>query len=99
MLDSEKIRNEEDPFLREIYGMGYDKVVMSEIDGKAIFYKGNKIANEIPLFLMEMTMYGCTIVRAHTHFGTIHKWIKEGDGSADKFRNLISDSELSFNLH
>lgn len=90
MLDAEKIRNEPDPFIREIYSLGYDEIAVVPMDDKIYLYKGGEKSKEINLKEFQMCVYGCKTITCRTYFGTTHEWIKEADGSAEKFRKFIS---------
>lgn len=90
---ADRIVNEKDPYLREIYALGYDEVVVRYMEDKVILIdRLNQKKKEFFLRDFQMTIYECSIIKGVTLGGEIHAWVKESDGSADKLRNFISSS-------
>ena len=87
-MDSEKIRNEKDPFLREIFAMGYDRVEEDIVGNNLLLINSkDKITKKISRF--DLIAYPFKIKRAILYSGEIHAYISEANGDAQKFRNLI----------
>ena len=82
------MNKEKDPYLREIWAEGYDCVRMDFLEINLMLYKQKKLAKKIPL--RDFYNYRIKIESGVSFLdGSIHSWIKESDGSADKFRELI----------
>ena len=86
-IDSNKIHNEQDPFLREIWAQGYDQVIEDHPSHtlKLIRLK-DKYVKIIPM--IELT-HNYTIKKVMLIDYTIHRWLAGSDGSCDKFIELI----------
>lgn len=85
MLNAEEIRTERDPFLREVWAIGYDFFIIDPIsDSITLCRKSDRYTKSIPLF----NSHSFKII------GTTHKWISEADGSADRFRELIKPLQI-----
>lgn len=87
MKTGEEIRTESDPFLREIWAMGYDFIYDDRISETiTLCRKGDGYRKIIP---RRGDYFYLKIVRGVLPDGTIHAWLSEADGSAAKFRELI----------
>lgn len=83
------IMKEPDPFLREIWAAGYDEVIKSVCSHEIILVdRHNQKEKRIDRFALNI--HNFSIIKSVLIDGTRHDWIKEGDGSADRFRNLIA---------
>lgn len=88
MTHSQKILNEKDPYLREIWAAGYTSVKDDQITCELVLISDNGNYKRIPYF--HLTLHNLTIKRGLMPDGTIHSWLSEADGSAQKFRDLIT---------
>lgn len=87
-MDEMKIRNETNPYLREIWAEGYTHV-SDEPDGLRL-YKDGSLAKFIDRGALMGVVMGVMTKTARLYDGTLHTWIAEADGSADRFRQLIA---------
>ena len=85
------ILNEKDPFLREIWAEGWDSATELDAENQLLLCKiEGKIKKYISLNTVYEVAMECTIMSGlNSITWEIHKWIKESDGSADRFRELI----------
>jgi hypothetical protein len=89
MVDSNKILNEQCPYLREIWVAGYDEVIKEHSTQELLLIrKSDRFIKRIPMFRLADKPY--KIITARLYSGEIHKWISEADGSCERFRKLIS---------
>jgi len=92
MSNFDKIANEKDPFLREVWAMGYDEVFKDEIRNELTLVRlSDKYIKKIPIY-DAFGMYQYKIKKAILIDGSIHEWLSEADGSAETFRNYIRPS-------
>lgn len=93
MKTSEEIRTEPDPFLREIWAMGYDFIYEDFCsDTISLCRKSDGYQKRIP---RRGDYFYLKIIRGVLPDGTIHAWLSEADGSADKFRELIKPLNIT----
>ena len=79
--------DEENPFLREIWALGFDKVIIDNARQKWLLIRHkDKFTSIIPKIGCN---HGYTIKASILHDGTTHTWLAESDGSAQRFRDLI----------
>ena len=80
------ILNESDPILREIYAAGWDRVIIDQCTQEIILVGDHveKRINKNDLAAWRLSY--CTAILVD---GTIHRWVKKGDGSCDRLRKLI----------
>lgn len=84
----ENIVYEKDPFLREIWGQGYDKVEISHIEQEYRLINSRlKYIKRIPLH--DIFKFNFTIKKALLLNGERHEWLAESDGSCPRFIELI----------
>lgn len=89
MSNLDKIMNEKDPFLREIWAMGYDEVRESKVRCEIELIRlHDGFIKKIPMY-DTFAMYQYKIKKAILIDGSIHAWLSEADGSAETFRNYI----------
>lgn len=82
-----KILNEQDPFLREIWAAGYDEVIESPImDGFMLVRNQDNFKKHIKRIDL---MFRYKIKTALLYSGETHRWLSEADGSVERFRKLI----------
>lgn len=89
MRNSEQIRTEPDPILREIYAAGYDQVLIDRCTQDIILLGDNiekRIAHQ-DFVRLQWSLSFCTAILID---GTRHTWVKEGDGSCERLRKLIT---------
>lgn len=87
-MDTNKILNEQDPYLREIWAAGYDEVIDEHITQELLLIRNSdRFVKRIPMFRLTDKPY--KIITAKLYNGEIHRWISEADGSCERFRNLI----------
>lgn len=98
MRRAEIILNEKDPFVREVWAEGYDYYYQDHpMDEMVLVNKIDKIVKRISMMSLAACISGCKIMSGEyrepkfpfKRTGIIHSWIKESDGSADRFRELI----------
>ena len=90
---SQLIYNENDPILREIWAQGYTRYVEDIVLNKVLLINDEtKCVKEIELYHFNSCIASLRFKRGSNSAGDIHCWIKEADGSAEKFRNLIKFS-------
>lgn len=89
MKTASEIRNETDPFLREIWAAGYDEIYRSDCTQEIILVKKEPM-KEKRISRFDLNPHGYSIVRSILLDGGEHRWIEEADGSAERFRKLIS---------
>lgn len=85
MRNSEQIRTEPDPILREIYAAGYDQVLIDRRTQDIILLGDNiekRIAHQ-DFVRLQWSLSFCTAILIDT-------WVKEGDGSCERLRKLIT---------
>lgn len=87
MIDSMRILNEPNPYLREILAAGYDRV-MEDLMGNCLklIRTSDQYIKEVPRIKLTEIF---TIKTAILYSGEKHSWISEADGSADRFRKII----------
>lgn len=91
----EQILNEEDPLAREIWACGWTAIEKT-LDGFTLIDAKNKQTKHIDLGTWNDTIYGLQYRKGMLPDGRTHTWIKETDGSADKFRSMIEkDKEVA----
>lgn len=93
MVDAMTILNEKDPYLREIYAMGFDEVYTdSSTEMMTLIKRDNRTYKEINQRDLFSLTHPISIKRGMSMIdGSIHSWICERDGSADRFRNTINN--------
>ena len=84
------ILNEKDPLLREIWANGYTRYIEDVVSLKVLLINDEtKYVKEIELHHFRWCVASLCFNRGILPDGDIHCWVKEADGSAEKFRNLI----------
>lgn len=84
------IHKEKDPLLREIWANGYTRYIEDIVSNKVILINDEtKYIKEIDLHIFRWCVASLRFKRGANPDGDIHCWVKEADGSAEKFRNLI----------
>ena len=81
-----KILNEENPFFREIWALGFNNVKEDFITQSFTFFNQT---SSLTLLYKEMSEGNFTIKIAVLINGTIHAWLSEADGSCERFKQLI----------
>jgi len=90
MIDSDKILSEENPYLREVWSMGYSHVFTDEPTGKIrLFNPISKIEKEINIADLQTVMFQCRIRKGIMPNGNVHMWISESGDGLKNFINLI----------
>ncbi len=87
---SAKILNETDPYLRIIWSLGYDKVIINHSYNIFFLYKGDDKVKEFPLNEIRRLHWELKTITGILPNGEHHTWLSDADGSADKFRNYIN---------
>ena len=89
-MRSEIILNETDPYLREIWAEGYDYCYKDyPMNEMVLVNKTDRIIKRISMTVLGDVVTTCKIITSLLYSREIHRWIKEADGSADRFRELI----------
>ena len=90
MIDSNRILQEKDPLLREIWRAEYTIVETDYVmDRIRLVNSNNKIIKDIPMMEWRTCLLKLRFKMGYNDEGEVHTWIKEADGSADLFRSLI----------
>jgi len=85
-----RIIQEKDPIKREVWAHGYTYIKEDIVQHKILLVNVNKeYIKEIPLDEWRQCLMTLKYCVGTDLVGGLHKWIKEADGSADKFRKLI----------
>ena len=85
--------NEKDPLLREIWATGYTHVIKDMINWKMkLINKPKGYLKVICIHELRRVASQLTFMTGLTYGGGTHTWITEKDGSADKFRKLIENT-------
>lgn len=80
------------PYISELYALGYNKVKhQTGIDSVISLYKDDHLVKAIPENEFIEIAMSCTIIKAIDIHGQRNHWIKESDGSAERFRDFIDD--------
>ena len=78
---------EENPFLREIWALGFDEALEDRPFQELILVRHkDKFTTRIPMI---KNLDGFTIKASILYDGRTHTWLSESDGSAQRFRDLI----------
>jgi hypothetical protein len=86
-----KILKETDPYLREIWALGWDRVIRHEPSMNITLV--NDTTKEIKeISIREFAPWFYTIKKGVLPNGEIHAWISETDGSAEKFRSVVKSA-------
>ena len=82
------ISKEKDPYLREIWGMGYDKIIKDDVNQQTLLLRNSdKYIKKIPYY--KLTCKPFKIIRVILYSGEEYNWISEADGSCERFREMI----------
>lgn len=82
------IMKEPDPILREIWAFGYDEVIQENCTRTlSLLMRDKGYVKTIPL--NDLQPYNFSIMGGILPDGKRHYWIKEGDGSCERLRNII----------
>ena len=92
--DVDAILKEENPFIREIWAAGYTHLTLDCPMNKLVLVHQDGTLKEIDFHEFRHVVYNCRVFTGVLYAGKIHSWIKESDGSAERFRNLINRQEL-----
>lgn len=88
MRNGTDISNEKDPYLREIWAAGYDKVIKDDINQEMLLLRNSdKYIKKIPYH--KLTCKPFRIKKGILHNGESYEWISEADGSCERFREMI----------
>jgi hypothetical protein len=88
-MDALKISNEPDPFLREIYAVGYNHVIYDQCDRSCILWN-DTVEKRVSWNEWIDVAHSFKIIRGILPDGRVHAWLSEADGSAERFRKLIA---------
>lgn len=89
--DISRILDEKDPLLREIWSAGYTHILVDNALNKIKLINGSiKYIKEISMDEWKNCIVTLSFKTGFNTDGIPHTWICEGDGSANKFRNLIN---------
>lgn len=81
MRTANEIRTEPDPILREIYAAGWNQVLIDQCTQEIILVSDDveKRISKYEIATLQLSYCG----------GTRHRWVREGDGSCERLRQLI----------
>ncbi len=83
-----EIAKEPDPILREIYAMGYDEAIVDKCTQNVVMLiKDKNYIKEVPVRDLKQSNF--SVMGGVLPDGNRHYWIKEGDGSCERLRNII----------
>lgn len=86
----EKILNEKDPILREIYAEGYDRIERNHIEHSIyLIDEKNRYIKRIDMTDWDFCLASLTYRIGSNLGGLDHKWVSEADGSGVRLRGLI----------
>lgn len=87
---SERVLNESDPILREIWAEGYTHVQEDVVHWNLkLIDAPNEYMKEINLYDFRQLVSTLTFKRGLMSDGSIHTWVADADGSVDRLRELI----------
>jgi hypothetical protein len=85
-----KYFNETDPLLRVIWSQGWTEYWKDVVDWKiTLINKNTKSVKTIDLHKYNSVVWELKYMTGSNLAGSVHTWIKEKDGSAELFRNLV----------
>lgn len=90
VLIPEEPWNDPDPFLREIWQIGIIKVCHDYCAHEVVFITERNI-KRIGFSEFNSLVMSSKIMTGILPDGRCHSWISEGDGSAERFRNVFKD--------
>lgn len=88
----ENLSEERNPYFSQIWQAGYDMICSNFCRFTIQFYYKNIMLKEIPVRDLINIIGSTTVVRAVSMFGNRISWLTEEDGSATRFRALITQS-------
>lgn len=86
-----EITNEPNPFLREIYGAGYDSIEKDWVSFKLKLFKEGQIVKSIDLRDYMSCVNSCSIYVGANDWGHTMAFISNASGCLAKFIKLISE--------
>lgn len=89
MKSGEEIRNETDPFLREIWAAGWDDVYLDKCTWEIVLMHEVSGTEKRIENIITPTGYNWLIKRGILPDGSIHSWIADSNGDCQRFRELI----------
>ena len=87
---AERVLNEKDPILREIWAVGYTHIQEDLVNFELRLIDNNSdYVKKISLHDFRKTAYSLSFKRGLMPDGSIHTWVADADGSAERLRQLI----------
>lgn len=90
MIEHEQNSKETNPYLMEVWQAGYTHCIQDDLNCTVKLYKEKELIKTLSHFDIVECCNTITIKKAFTLNGEIIEWLKESDGSADRFRKLIA---------
>lgn len=91
MKQGHEISNEKNPVLREIYGLGYDRVIINPVNNTIeLLCNETEMKRQMPLNDWNMMVYGLDYINAILYDGRHFSWVKNADGSRQKLIDFIN---------
>lgn len=92
VYEPEDLSEERNPYFAQIWQAGYDMICYNFCSHAIQFYYKNVMLKEIPVRDLINIIRSTTVIKAVSLSGKRVSWLREEDGSARRFRALITQS-------
>ena len=90
---------ENDPYLNEIWDMGYNEAYMCEMSNTlTLVNSSNRAEKDLRLNDFKRLIQTLKIITGYTQWGDCHQWVSEADGSAQRLRDFVNSS-ITIKVH